>query len=164
MKRSTVAHLNCSIARTLEIVGEWWTLLVVHDVALGFHRFDDIQRDLGISRNILSDRLATLVEHDILERRQYQDSPPRFEYHLTAKGHDLWPVLAGFALGRPLGEPRGSAGPLRPQALRSRHRGPERLPRLRPAGRPPRGQAPQGSRVEASVGDERHLITRHPAA
>ncbi len=97
MKRSTVAHLNCSIARTLEIVGEWWTLLVVRDVAIGFHRFDDIQRDLGISRNILSDRLATLVEHDILERRQYQDSPPRFEYHLTAKGRDLWPVLAALS-------------------------------------------------------------------
>jgi DNA-binding HxlR family transcriptional regulator len=97
VKRSTVAHLNCSIARTLEIVGEWWTLLVVRDVALGFHRFDDIQRDLGISRNILSDRLATLVEHDILERRPYQDSPPRFEYHLTAKGRDLWPVLAALS-------------------------------------------------------------------
>ena len=93
MKRSTVAHLNCSIARTLEIVGEWWTLLVVRDVALGFYRFDDIQRDLGISRNILSDRLATLVEHDILERRQYQDSPPRFEYHLTAAGRELYPVV-----------------------------------------------------------------------
>ena len=96
MKRSNVAHLNCSIARTLEIVGEWWTLLVVRDVFLGLRRFDDIQRDLGISRNILSDRLATLVDHDILERRQYQERPERFEYHLTPRGADLFPVLASL--------------------------------------------------------------------
>jgi DNA-binding HxlR family transcriptional regulator len=97
VKRSSVAHLNCSIARALEVVGEWWTLLVVRDIALGLHRFDDIQRDLGISRNILSDRLTTLLEHGIIERRPYQESPPRYDYHLTEKGRDLWPVLAALA-------------------------------------------------------------------
>ena len=96
MKRSNVAHLNCSIARTLEIVGEWWTLLIVRDVFMGVRRFDDMQRDLGISRNILSDRLATLVDHDILERRPYQQRPERFEYHLTERGADLYPVLAAL--------------------------------------------------------------------
>jgi DNA-binding HxlR family transcriptional regulator len=96
VKRSNVAHLNCSIARTLEIVGEWWTLLIVRDVFMGVRRFDDMQRDLGISRNILSDRLATLVDHDILERRPYQQRPERFEYHLTERGADLYPVLAAL--------------------------------------------------------------------
>ncbi len=93
MKRSSVDHLNCSIARTLEIVGEWWTLLIIRDAFLGLRRFDDIQRDLGISRNILSDRLGTLVEHGIFERRRYQEHPERFEYRLTEKGIDLYPVV-----------------------------------------------------------------------
>ena len=96
MKRSSVAHLNCSIARSLEILGEWWTLLIVRDAFLGVRRFDDFQRDLGISRNILSERLGTLVEHDILERRQYQDHPERFEYRLTEKGLDLYPVIVSL--------------------------------------------------------------------
>ena len=96
MKRSNVEHLNCSIARSLEIVGEWWTLLVIRDVFLGLRRFDDIQRDLGISRNILSDRLSTLLDHGILERRRYQEHPERFEYRLTDKGIDLYPVLVAL--------------------------------------------------------------------
>ncbi len=96
MKRSNVDHLNCSIARSLEILGEWWTLLIVRDAFLGIRRFDDFQRDLGISRNILSDRLATLVEHGVLERRRYQEHPERFEYRLTDKGVDLYPVIVSL--------------------------------------------------------------------
>jgi DNA-binding HxlR family transcriptional regulator len=84
---------QCSIARTLEIVGDRWTMLVLRDVFLGLHRFDDVQRDLGIARNVLSDRLARLVEEGVLERRRYQERPERFEYRLTQKGLDLWPVL-----------------------------------------------------------------------
>ena len=84
---------RCSIARTLEIVGDRWTLLVLRDVFLGVRRFDDVQRDLGIARNVLSDRLARLVEDGILERRRYQERPERFEYRLTEKGLDLWPSL-----------------------------------------------------------------------
>jgi DNA-binding HxlR family transcriptional regulator len=61
MKRTSVAHFNCSVAQTLEVVGEWWTLLIVRNVMFGQHRFEAIQADLGIARNILSDRLATLV-------------------------------------------------------------------------------------------------------
>jgi DNA-binding HxlR family transcriptional regulator len=84
---------NCSIARTLEIVGERWTLLIMRDAFLGVRRFDDFERDLGISRGILASRLQLLCEEGILERRRYQESPERFEYRLTEKGRDLWPVL-----------------------------------------------------------------------
>lgn len=96
MKRSSVAHLQCSIAQTLEIVGEWWSLLVVRNISFGQRRFEGIQADLGIARNVLSDRLITLVEHDVLEKVKYQDNPERYEYRLTDKGKDLMPVL--FAL------------------------------------------------------------------
>lgn len=93
MKRSSVSHLPCSIAQTLDIVGEWWTLLVLRNISFGQRRFDAIQADLGIARNVLSDRLATLVDHGILERNKYQDNPERFEYRATAKGKDLVGVL-----------------------------------------------------------------------
>ena len=84
---------NCSIARTLELIGERWTLLIVRDAFLGVRRFEDFQADLGVARNVLSARLARLVEEDILEKRQYQERPARFEYRLTEKGIDLWPVM-----------------------------------------------------------------------
>jgi DNA-binding HxlR family transcriptional regulator len=83
----------CSVARTLERIGDRWTMLVIRDAFLGVHRFDDFQRDLGIARNVLTDRLARLVDDGILERRRYQERPERFEYRLTDKGLDLWPVL-----------------------------------------------------------------------
>lgn len=93
MKRSDAAHLNCSIARGLDVVGEWWTLLIVRDAFFGVRRFEDFVSDLGISRGILTDRLATLVDHDVLERHRYQHRPDRYEYRLTEKGHELFPVL-----------------------------------------------------------------------
>jgi DNA-binding HxlR family transcriptional regulator len=83
---------NCSIARSLELIGERWTILIVRDAFLGIRRFADFQRSLGLSRGILSERLDRLVEADILERRRYQERPPRDEYRLTDKGRDLWPV------------------------------------------------------------------------
>jgi DNA-binding HxlR family transcriptional regulator len=79
---------NCSIARTLAIVGERWTLLVLREVLLGRRRFEEIRRGLGVASNILSDRLATLVEHGVLSR---EGDPP--EYRATEKGRDLQPVL-----------------------------------------------------------------------
>ena len=85
--------MNCSVARTLEVIGEWWTLLILRDAFLGVRRFDDFQSRLGIARNILTDRLQTLVEHGILERQLYQERPERFEYRLTEKGLDLHPVI-----------------------------------------------------------------------
>ena len=93
MKRTSVAHFNCSVAQTLEVVGEWWTLLIVRNVMFGQRRFEVIQADLGIARNILSDRLNTLVAHGILRREAYQERPVRYEYRLTAKGLDLYPIL-----------------------------------------------------------------------
>ena len=96
MKRTSVAHLSCSVAQTLDIVGEWWTLLVVRNLMFGQRRFEAIQSDLGIARNILSDRLGTLVEHGVVERIRYQEHPERFEYSLTEKGRDLFPVIAAL--------------------------------------------------------------------
>jgi DNA-binding HxlR family transcriptional regulator len=87
---------NCSIAHTLEVVGDRWTMLVVRDAFLGRRRFEDFQRSLGIARNVLANRLERLVEDGVLERRKYQDRPARFEYHLTQKGIDLWPVTVSL--------------------------------------------------------------------
>lgn len=85
--------MTCSIARTLDVIGEWWTPLVLREVSFGRRRFEEIQSDLGIARNILADRLATLVDHEILERHPYTERPVRYEYHLTQRGEDLFPVL-----------------------------------------------------------------------
>ncbi len=90
------ADQNCSVARTLGIVGERWTLLVLREAFLGVRRFDRMQADLSIARNILADRLQSLVETGILERRRYQDHPPRSEYRLTQKGLDLYPILVSL--------------------------------------------------------------------
>jgi DNA-binding HxlR family transcriptional regulator len=84
---------NCSIARTLELVGERWTLLVLRDAFLGVRRFDLLQRNLGVARNVLAARLERLVGEGILERLPYQERPVRHEYRLTDKGLDLWPVI-----------------------------------------------------------------------
>jgi DNA-binding HxlR family transcriptional regulator len=84
---------NCSVARALEVLGDRWTLLVIRDAFLGVHRFDDFQRDLGVARNVLSDRLQRLVDEGLLERHRYQERPERFEYRLSAKGTDLWPAI-----------------------------------------------------------------------
>jgi DNA-binding HxlR family transcriptional regulator len=83
----------CSIARSLEIVGERWTLLVLREAFLGTRRFEDFQRSLGVARNVLTERLGRLVDEGVLERRRYQERPVRFEYRLTDKGVELWPVL-----------------------------------------------------------------------
>jgi DNA-binding HxlR family transcriptional regulator len=86
----------CSIAGALESIGERWTLLIIRDAFLGVRRFDDFQRGLGIARNILTARLALLVEQGILKRVRYQERPERFEYRLTEKGIDLWPMLVAL--------------------------------------------------------------------
>ncbi|HWE66417.1 MAG TPA: helix-turn-helix domain-containing protein [Acidimicrobiales bacterium] len=86
----------CSVASTLEIVGERWTMLILRDVFLGVRRFEDMQRNLGIARNILQARLERLVDNGILVKRPYQERPVRHEYRLTEKGADLWPVLVAL--------------------------------------------------------------------
>jgi DNA-binding HxlR family transcriptional regulator len=86
----------CSIAGALEVVGERWSLLIVRDVFLGLRRFDEIQENLGIARNVLQTRLTRLQEHGVLEKRLYQERPPRYEYRLTDKGLDLWPTIVAL--------------------------------------------------------------------
>jgi DNA-binding HxlR family transcriptional regulator len=93
MARTDFTEMACSVARTLGAVGEQWSLLIMRDAFLGVRRFEDFQRDLGIARNILSDRLNRLVSEGVLERRLYSRRPERHEYRLTEKGHDLFPVL-----------------------------------------------------------------------
>lgn len=84
---------RCSIAATLGIVGERWTILILRDAFLGVRRFDTFQKRLGIARNVLQTRLERLVDEGILRRDAYSERPPRFEYRLTEKGVDLWPVV-----------------------------------------------------------------------
>lgn len=92
------ATQQCSIARALEIVGERWTLLVVRDALYGVRRYNDFLVHLGIPRAVLAARLQMLTEEGILEKRRYQEAPPRDEYVLTGRGTALWPILR--ALGR----------------------------------------------------------------
>jgi DNA-binding HxlR family transcriptional regulator len=86
----------CPVASTLEIIGERWTILILRDVFLGIRRFEELQRSLGVARNILQARLERLVEYGILVKRPYQERPLRHEYRLTEKGADLWPVLVSL--------------------------------------------------------------------
>ena len=91
--KTDLSELNCSLARTLDVVGDWWTLLIIRDAFLGITRFDDFRERLGIARNILTNRLDTLVDAGVLERRLYDEARDRYDYVLTAKGRALWPVL-----------------------------------------------------------------------
>lgn len=88
-----VGRLPCSIARTLSVVGDRWTVLILREAFTGTDRFDDFQRRLGIARNVLASRLDRLLEHGVLERRPYQTQPVRQTYELTKKGTELYPIL-----------------------------------------------------------------------
>lgn len=92
MQRTNFAEMACSIARTLDVIGEPWSPLVLRDIWVGMNRFDQIQADLGISRKVLTERLGHLVEHGVLEKQAY-DNRPRYEYVLTEKGRELVDVL-----------------------------------------------------------------------
>jgi DNA-binding HxlR family transcriptional regulator len=96
VERKSFADMDCSVAQCLEVVGEWWSLLIVRDAFLGVTRFDDFQRRLGISRNVLHQRLDKLVDAGVLTRVPYCTKPPRSEYRLTQRGKDLWPVLTAM--------------------------------------------------------------------
>ncbi len=89
-------NLDCSVARTLEHIGERWTFMVLRDAFYGIRRFDDFQASLGIARNILTKRLIKLVDAGILRKEPYQEHPPRYEYRLTEKGRDLVPILTAL--------------------------------------------------------------------
>ncbi|MFF9123018.1 winged helix-turn-helix transcriptional regulator [Streptomyces sp. NPDC014889] len=92
------ATQECSIARALEIIGERWTLLIVRDALYGVRRYNDFLVHLGIPRAVLAARLQTLTAEGILEKRRYQESPPRDEYVLTERGIALWPTLRALGL------------------------------------------------------------------
>jgi DNA-binding HxlR family transcriptional regulator len=102
MKRKSFEHMDCHIAQSLELVGEWWTPLILRDIVmLGYTRFDVIQRDLGIAPTVLTSRLNALVDAGLLERHQYNDRPPRFEYLPTEAAADFRIVLEALgAWGR----------------------------------------------------------------
>jgi len=96
MERKSFAGMHCSVAQCLEVVGEWWSMLIIRDAFLGVTRFDQFQERLGIARNILNQRLTRLVEAGVFDKVAYSDHPPRYDYRLTAKGRDLWPVLTAM--------------------------------------------------------------------
>jgi DNA-binding HxlR family transcriptional regulator len=96
MRRASFADMHCSIARSLEVIGEWWTLLILRDCFLGVSRFEDFVDRLGIARNVLTARLDTLVDAGVLRRRPYDEARGRHDYLLTEKGRGLWPVMTAL--------------------------------------------------------------------
>ena len=97
MTRTDTSAWPCPLARTADLIGEGWTLLIMREAFYGVRRFEEFQRVLGLGRNILTLRLNTLVDEGLLTRVQYQERPPRHEYRLTDKGRDVYPILAAMA-------------------------------------------------------------------
>jgi len=96
MEKKRFARMNCSVARALDVLGDWWTLLVIREAFMGTARFADFQRNLGVAKNILAQRLRHLVEHGVLERVEAKGKAGRFEYRLTEKGSDLLAVMTAL--------------------------------------------------------------------
>lgn len=96
MRRTRFDQAPCPIARTTDLIGDWWTPIVMREAFLGRRRFEDFQKALALSRGVLAQRLGRLVDEGLLEKRPYQDRPPRHEYVLTDKGRDFYPVLAAM--------------------------------------------------------------------
>ncbi|MFB7914853.1 winged helix-turn-helix transcriptional regulator [Streptomyces sp. NPDC056061] len=135
-RRTSLAGADCAIAQALDVVGDWWTLLIVRDAARGVHRFDALQAELGVSRKVLTERLRLLVDADVLSREPYQDRPPRYEYRLTRRGRALLPVLIAlqdwgdtWVMGE--GEPMATAEETSAEAARVHALVGTRLPDLR---------------------------------
>jgi DNA-binding HxlR family transcriptional regulator len=93
MQRKSFSDMPCPIARSLDRVGEWWSILILRDAFYGLSRFDEFRESLGVAPNILARRLLALVESGLLEKRRYSERPPRDEYVLTDRGRDFRPVL-----------------------------------------------------------------------
>jgi DNA-binding HxlR family transcriptional regulator len=110
MRHKDIGNTQCPIARSLDRVGEWWSILILRDAFHGLTRFDQFQKRLGIAPNMLTRRLATLVDSGLLERRLYRERPPRHEYVLTERGRDFRPVLwALLAWGNKHFSPEGTS-------------------------------------------------------
>ena len=135
MRSQDSFEAECAIAQAAAVVGEWWTLLILRDVAGGINRFDELQAELAISRKVLAERLTALVTDGVLEKRLYQERPPRHEYHLTASGRGLIPVLIAlqdwgsrYVLGD--GTVTATGGPRSKEARRLRNLVGSQLPHI----------------------------------
>src|SRR3982074_3222338 len=110
MQHKSFGNMQCPIARSLERVGEWWSILILRDAFHGLTRFDQFQKSLDIAPNMLTRRLGGLVEAGLLERRRYSERPPRYEYLLTARGRDFRPVVVAlYAWGNRHFAPEGAS-------------------------------------------------------
>src|SRR4051794_7694857 len=108
MRRKSLEKANCPIARSLERVGEWWSILILRDALHGYTRFEEFRESLGVAPNILTTRLARLIEDGFLERRQYSEHPPRYEYVPTQRRRDFRPgLLSLVASGNKHSAPEG---------------------------------------------------------
>jgi len=117
MRQTSFSEMHCSLARSLELVGDWWSPLILRDLGIGPRRFDELADDLGISRNLLTARLAGLIDAGVVARTLYQEHPRRYRYQLTAAGSELVPVMMALtAWGDRWATPEG--GP----PVRYRHR------------------------------------------
>lgn len=125
MRWSEIGNERCSVARTLSVIGERWTTLVLREAFLGTRRFEDFQQRTGAARPVLADRLRLLTTHEVLRKQRYAERPDRFEYRLTEKGLELYPVIVALmhwgdrwmddGAGPPLQLTHlGCDGPLRP--------------------------------------------------
>lgn len=113
MRRTRFETAPCPIARTTDLMGDWWTPIVMREAFRGIRRFDDFQKALSLSRGVLTQRLRRLVDEGLLEKRLYQDRPPRHEYILTDKGRAFYPVLAAmWRFGEDWLWPEGSEPPI----------------------------------------------------
>jgi DNA-binding HxlR family transcriptional regulator len=97
MRWSEIDRVPCPVAQAMVVIGDSWTVLILRDALRGASKFDEFQRAIGASRAIVADRLAHLVKHGVMERVQYEEHPPRYAYHLTARGRALQPVLMMMA-------------------------------------------------------------------
>lgn len=113
MKWSQIDAIPCPIAQAMSVIGDSWTLLLIRDAMRGSTRFEEFQQKTGASRAVIADRLAHLVEHDVLERTQYEAHPPRYEYRLTARGKALQPVMMTMAHWAESNLPKPTRGPKR---------------------------------------------------
>jgi DNA-binding HxlR family transcriptional regulator len=114
VRQTSFADFHCSLARSLEVIGDWWSPLIIRDLYLGLTRFDQLAADLGISRNLLTARLETLIAGGVVERTAYQDHPVRYRYTLTESGRDLVPALLALtAWGDRHRDVTGDGPPLR---------------------------------------------------
>ena len=148
-----VQHEPCSIGRAMEVLGERWTFLIVREAFFGVRRFTELQRNLGIARNILSARLQTLTRAGILERIRYQEEPERYEYKLTAMGRDLYPAdRLDHALGRRVPRRRRrAAAAAAPPGVRAPRRADDGLQPLRRAAGPAQGRPRSPGLARASI-------------